>query len=52
MRIIVNPAAAGGRLGREWPRLAPRLREAGITAPVVFTQAPGHATRLAQEAVA
>ncbi len=52
MRILVNPAAAGGRLGREWPRLEPRLRAAGISAPVVFTEAPGHAAELAAEAVA
>ncbi len=52
MRILVNPAAAGGRLGREWPRLEPRLREGGVDAPVVFTEAPGHATELAEEAVA
>lgn len=48
MRVIVNPAAAGGRVGREWPSLAPRL---GAEASVVFTEAPGHATGLAEEAV-
>jgi len=52
VRILVNPAAAGGRLGREWPRLEPRLREGGMDAPVIFTEAPGHATELAEEAVA
>jgi YegS/Rv2252/BmrU family lipid kinase len=48
MRVIVNPAAAGGRVGREWPSLAPRL---GAEASVVLTEAPGHATELADEAV-
>ena len=48
MRVIVNPAAAGGRVGREWPTLAPRLAGG---ASVVFTEAPGHATGLAEEAV-
>lgn len=48
MRVIVNPAAAGGRVGREWPGLAPRL---GPEASVVFTEAPGHATGLAEDAV-
>ncbi len=52
MRIIVNPAAAGGRLGREWSATAERLSEWGLTAPVVFTEAPGHAAELAAAAVA
>ena len=52
MRIIVNPAAAGGRLGRQWPQTARRLADAGLTAPVVFSEAPGHATELAAVAVA
>jgi diacylglycerol kinase (ATP) len=52
MRIIVNPAAAGGRLGREWSTTAERLVEWGLEAPVVFTEAPGHATKLAAAAVA
>jgi YegS/Rv2252/BmrU family lipid kinase len=51
MRIIVNPAAAGGRLGREWPQTGQRLAEWGLEAPVVFTEAPGHATELAAAAV-
>ena len=52
MRIIVNPAAAGGRLGREWSATAKRLAEWGLSAPVVFTEAPGHATDLAAAAIA
>ena len=52
MRIIVNPAAAGGRLGRQWPQTAQRLADAGLALPAVFTEAPGHATELAAAAVA
>jgi YegS/Rv2252/BmrU family lipid kinase len=52
MRIIVNPAAAGGRLGREWAATVERLAEWGLSAPVVFTEAPGHAAELAAAAVA
>jgi diacylglycerol kinase (ATP) len=52
MRMIVNPAAAGGRLGREWSATAERLAEWGLSAPVVFTEAPGHAAELAAAAVA
>jgi YegS/Rv2252/BmrU family lipid kinase len=49
--VIVNPAAAGGRLGREWPAVAQRLRDIGFDPPQVFTSAPWHATELAAEAV-
>lgn len=51
MLLIVNPAAAGGRVGRQWPRLHRRLRSIGFDPPFVFTEAPGHATQLAAEAV-
>jgi diacylglycerol kinase (ATP) len=51
MRLIVNPAAAGGRLGREWPQTAARLARWGLSAPVVYTEAPGHATALARAAI-
>jgi YegS/Rv2252/BmrU family lipid kinase len=51
VRIIVNPAADSGRLGREWPQIAESLKEWGLTAPVVFTEAPWHATELAAAAV-
>lgn len=52
MRIIVNPAAAGGRLGREWSQTERKLKGWGLSAPVVFTDSPGHATELAAAAVA
>ncbi len=52
MIIIVNPAAAGGRAGREWERTACQIAEAGIDAAHVITEAPGHATELARRAVA
>jgi len=51
VRIIVNPAAAGGRVGREWPGVEAKVRELGLAAPVVTTEAPGHATELAEAAV-
>ena len=51
MRIIVNPAAAGGRLGREWPRLEKSLAESGLVATTVWTEAPGHAADLAETAI-
>ncbi len=51
MLVIVNPAAAGGRLGREWPTLAAGLEAQGLQAPHVFTEAPWHAVELARQAV-
>ena len=51
MLLIVNPAAAGGSVGRHWPGLHRRLRSAGFDPPLVFTESPGHATELAAEAV-
>jgi diacylglycerol kinase (ATP) len=50
MRIIVNPAAAGGRLAREWPRVERQLRDLGLDADAVFTEAPWHAVELAEQA--
>ena len=51
VRIIVNPAADGGRLGRDWPRIEEQLAGWGLSAPVVLTDAPWHATELAATAV-
>ncbi|MCS7183279.1 MAG: diacylglycerol kinase family lipid kinase [Thermoanaerobaculum sp.] len=51
MLVIVNPAAAGGRLGRQWPRWQSLLESLGMRVPQAFTRAPGHATELAEEAV-
>jgi diacylglycerol kinase (ATP) len=52
VRTIVNPAAAGGRLGREWPRLQQKLKATGLDSETVFTKAPGHASELAARAAA
>ena len=48
---FADPAAAGGRLGREWPRLERRLRASGYEVTPVHTRAPGHATELAERMV-
>jgi len=50
VQVIVNPAAAGGRLGREWPRLQQRLEKAGLECTTIYTEAPAHATELAARA--
>jgi YegS/Rv2252/BmrU family lipid kinase len=52
MHLIVNPAAAGGRVGKHWPHLRERLEGVGFNLPFSLTRAPGHASELAAEAVA
>ena len=49
--LIINPAAGGGRAGREWPRVAAEIRGAGITFEETFTSRPGEATEIARHAV-
>ncbi|MFQ5919260.1 MAG: diacylglycerol/lipid kinase family protein [Thermoplasmata archaeon] len=51
MRLVVNPHAAGGRVGRDWPSVEPDLRELASDLEVVFTEAPGAATPLVREAI-
>ena len=47
---IVNPAAGGGRCGRESPRVIEQLRQAGLTVDVHETKAAGEGTSVAREA--
>jgi YegS/Rv2252/BmrU family lipid kinase len=49
--LIVNPASAAGHLGRHWPRMAARLRSAGLDFDSVQTERPAQATVLAGQAV-
>lgn len=51
MRLVVNPHAAGGRVGRDWPSVEPHLREIASDLEVVFTERPGAATSLVHEAI-
>jgi YegS/Rv2252/BmrU family lipid kinase len=51
VKIIVNPAAAGGRLGREWPQRSAQLTDLGLDGEVVMTEGPWHAIELARQAV-
>ena len=45
--IIVNPAAGGGRAGRDGPRAFARQLARALRADVAHTEGPGHATALA-----
>ena len=49
--FIVNPASGGGRTARRWPGLAAAIEEAGLTAEAVHTEARGHGTELAAQAM-
>lgn len=48
---IVNPAAAGGRVGREWSTIEPALRAHLGDIRFVFTERTGHGAELARNAV-
>ncbi|MEZ4463025.1 MAG: diacylglycerol kinase family lipid kinase [bacterium] len=48
--VVVNPAARGGRIGREWARLEPELTRRLGPVRYVQTEAAGHARVLAAEA--
>lgn len=47
--VIVNPASAGGKTGREWPRVQRCLVDAGVEFEARMTSATGDATWLARE---
>jgi diacylglycerol kinase (ATP) len=47
--VIVNPASAGGRTGREWPRVHRCLVDAGVEFEARMTSTGGDATRMARE---
>src|SRR5207249_12196320 len=49
--IVVNPASAGGRTGRQWPAIAERLHSAGLEFEVAMTSGPGDAIELTRKAV-
>jgi diacylglycerol kinase (ATP) len=49
--IIANPAAAGGAVERQWPRIEQLLQELGFDYSVAFTTHRGHAMRLVDDAI-
>jgi diacylglycerol kinase (ATP) len=50
MKVIVNPAAGSGAVGKDWPRLSGWLEEAGLSFDCEFTRGSGHARDIASEA--
>jgi diacylglycerol kinase (ATP) len=51
MKLIVNPVAANGAVGKNWPRIRGFLQAEGAEFDAVLTEEPGHATQLAQQAL-
>jgi len=51
MKLIVNPVAANGAVGRNWPHIRDFLQAEGAEFDAVLTEEPGHATRLARQAL-
>jgi YegS/Rv2252/BmrU family lipid kinase len=49
--LIVNPAAGGGSMGRQWPELDSRLRATGLAFDVALTSRQGEAIELSRAAV-
>jgi diacylglycerol kinase (ATP) len=51
MKLIVNPEAANGAVGKNWPRIRDFLQAEGAEFDAVLTEGPGHATPLARQAL-
>jgi len=50
--VVANPAAAGGRAGKHWPKISRELRDAIGDFDSALTEKPGDATKLVRSAVA
>jgi diacylglycerol kinase (ATP) len=48
--FVVNPASANGSTRRQWPEIARRAASLGLAGETLFSERPGHAEELAQEA--
>jgi len=51
MKLIVNPAASNGAVRKNWPCIRDSLQAEGASFDAVLTEEPGHATRLARQAL-
>lgn len=51
MRVIVNPVAANGAVGKRWPQVQDTLWAKGGQFEASFTEGPNHATELARQAL-
>jgi YegS/Rv2252/BmrU family lipid kinase len=51
MKLIVNPVAANGAVGKNWPQVRDFLQAEGVEFDAVLTEEPRHAIRLARQAL-
>ncbi len=49
--VIVNPRAANGRTGKQWPRIESQVRQALQEFTPLITEGPGHAEELTRNAL-
>jgi len=49
-KVIVNPAAGGYLIHREWPRISRQLQDIGLSFDYEYTEGVGHAIELAKAA--
>jgi len=50
-KVIVNPAARGGKTAKQWPIISELLKHNDISFDYAFTEGKGHGINLAKEAV-
>jgi diacylglycerol kinase (ATP) len=50
-KVIINPAARGGKTARQWPAISELLKRNYISFDYAFTEGTGHGIDLAKEAV-
>ncbi len=51
VKLIVNPIAGGGTIGKHWPRIRRILRAEGLEFEASLSERKGHATELARQAL-
>ena len=50
--VVINPASAGGRTLKRWPKVRAALRAAGVPLRAQLTSAPGDATAIVRRQIA
>ncbi len=50
-KVIINPVAAAGKVGKQWPQLRNILLQGGLQFEAELTQYPRHATEIARKAL-
>ena len=50
-KVIVNPTASGGKVGKQWLQVRDVLLQGGLQFEAELTQYPGHATQIARKAL-